>query len=52
MSETPLPPQPELTRDEDEAGEFFLPHVNPGAPRPEDEREQYDEQILAALVSP
>lgn len=39
--------------DEDGAGEFTLPHLDASAsPDPDDERERYDEQILAALVSP
>jgi hypothetical protein len=36
-----------------EVGEFPLPHVDPDdAADPQDERDRYDEQILAALVSP
>jgi hypothetical protein len=38
---------------DDEAGEFMLPHLDPApADSPEGERDRYDEQILAALVSP
>jgi hypothetical protein len=38
---------------DDDAGEFFLPHVDSAtSPDPENERARYDDQILAALVSP
>ena len=38
---------------DDELGEFTLPHTDPDPPADsEQERDRYDDQILAALVSP